>query len=61
MSLVGILLAIVVVGLILWVVETVVPMPVTIKRVLEAVVVLVLVVWLLQAFGLLSGNLLRVR
>jgi hypothetical protein len=61
MSLIGIIIAIAVVGLILWLVETVVPMPVAIKRVLEAVVVLVLIIWLLQAFGLLSGNMMRVR
>ena len=55
MSLIGIVLAVIVVGVLLWLVETYVPMPVVIKRILEAIVVIVLVVWLLQVFGILGA------
>lgn len=60
MTLVGIILVIAVVGLLLWLVETYVPMPHPIKRILEGVVVLVLVLWLLQIFGLISATSIRV-
>jgi hypothetical protein len=60
MSLIGLILVIAIVGLLLWLVETYVPMPVAIKRVLEAVVVLVLILWLLQVFGLLAAADIRV-
>jgi hypothetical protein len=54
MSLITLIVVIVVVGLILWLVETYVPMPLIIKRILEAIVVLVLILWILQGFGLLG-------
>lgn len=60
MSLIGIIVVILVVGVVLWFVETYVPMPVAIKRILEAVVVLVLILWLLQVFGLLGAADIRV-
>lgn len=55
MSLLTILLAIVLVGLLLWAVNSFVPMDPSIKRILNIVVVLALVVWLLKAFGLLKA------
>ena len=54
MSLIMLIIVIAVVGLLLWLVETYVPMPLIIKRILEAVVVLVLILWILQGFGLLG-------
>jgi hypothetical protein len=60
MSLVSLIVAIAVVGLLLWLIETLIPMPLTVKRVLEAVVVLVLIIWLLQVFGLLGAGAVRV-
>jgi hypothetical protein len=55
MSLVGVVLTLVVVGVLLWLLNTYVPMDSKIKSILNAVVVIVVVVWLLQAFGLLSS------
>ena len=55
MPLIQILIVILVVGVLLWLVDSYVPMAAPIKRILEAVVVIVLVLWLLQIFGLLSG------
>ena len=42
------------IGLILWLVTTYIPMDPTIKRIIVAVVVICVVLWLLQVFGVLS-------
>jgi uncharacterized protein YhhL (DUF1145 family) len=57
MSIIGLLILLVVVGVCLYLVNTYVPMAQPIKVILNVIVVLILVVWLLNAFGLLSGNL----
>jgi len=54
MSLLTIIIVLLVVGVLLWLVNTYLPMDAKIKNILNAVVVIVLVVWLLKAFGLLS-------
>jgi hypothetical protein len=54
MPLLQIMLVIIVVGVILWLVEAFLPMPANIKRLLEIVVIIVLVIWLLQISGLLG-------
>jgi hypothetical protein len=60
MSLITIVVVLIVVGVILWLINTYIPMQGTIKSILNAVVVIVLVIWLLQTFGVL-GELGRVR
>ncbi len=60
MPILTIIIVIVLVGLALWFVDTYIPMNATIKRILQAVVVLVLIIWLLQVFGVL-GSLNNVR
>ncbi len=55
MSLVSILLALIVVGVLLWLVNNYIPMDAKIKNILNIVVVIVLVLWLLRAFGLLDS------
>ena len=55
MSLIGIVIAIIVVGVLLWLVEAYIPMDATIKRILEAIVIIVLVLWLLEVFGILGA------
>lgn len=60
MSLITIVVVLVVVGLLLWLINNYVPMQGTIKSILNAVVVIVVVIWLLQAFGLL-GSLGNIR
>lgn len=55
MSLLTIVVALIVVGLLLWLVNTYIPMEANIKRILTGVVVVVVVLWLLQGFGLLDG------
>jgi hypothetical protein len=56
MSIIGLILVIVLVGVLLWAVESFIPMAAPIKRLLQVVVVIVLILWLLQAFGLLGGH-----
>jgi len=54
MPLITILLVLVVVGVLLWLANTYLPMDRKIKNILNAVVVIVLVIWLLDAFRLLD-------
>jgi Fe2+ transport system protein B len=44
----------IVVGVLLWLINTYIPMQPTIKRILNAIVVICVVLWLLSAFGILS-------
>jgi predicted membrane protein len=62
MSLLSLIIAIIVVGVLLWAVNNFIPMDGKIKSILNAIVVIVLILWLLQAFGILGsvGN-IRVR
>ena len=54
MSLISIVITLVVVGLVLWLINTYIPMQGTIKSILNAVVVICVVVWLLYAFGVIN-------
>lgn len=56
MSLVGLLILLVVIGVALFLVNTYVPMAAPIKTIVNVVVVLILVIWLLSFFGLLDGG-----
>lgn len=60
MSLIGLIITLVVVGVLLWLVNTYVPMDPKIRKIINIVVVIVVVIWLLQAFGVL-GSLRDVR
>jgi hypothetical protein len=53
MSLIQIFMALIVVGILLWLVNHFMPMAGSIKSILNAVVVIVVVVWLLNVFGLM--------
>lgn len=55
MSLISIVVALVVVGVILWLVNAYVPMDAKIKTILNIVVVIIVIIWLLQVFGLLGS------
>jgi hypothetical protein len=55
MSLLGLILTLVVVGVILWAVNAYIPMDHKIKNILNVVVVIAVVLWLLSAFGVLGG------
>jgi predicted membrane protein len=60
MSLLSLVVAIVLVGVVLWAINNFIPMDGKVRSILNAVVVIVLVIWLLQAFGVL-GSLSSVR
>jgi hypothetical protein len=51
MPLVQIVIALIVVGVLLWLVNTFIPMAGSIKSILNAIVVICVVLWLLNAFG----------
>ncbi len=55
MDIVNIIVVLVAVGVILWLVNTYIPMDGKIKSILNAVVVIVVVIWVLQAFGILGS------
>jgi len=55
MPLLNVVLTLVVVGVVLWLINTYIPMQGTIKSLLNAVVVIAVVIWLLQVFGLLGS------
>lgn len=60
MSLLTIVITIVVVGLLLWAINSFIPMEGRVKNILNGVVIVCLILWLLQAFGVL-GSLGNVR
>ena len=60
MPLLNIIIVLIVVGLLLWLVNNYIPMDGKIKSILNGVVVILVVLWLLQAFGVL-GSLNSVR
>jgi len=53
MPLIQICLVLIVVGVLLWLVNSFIPMAGSIKSILNAVVIIVVVVWLLNIFGLM--------
>jgi hypothetical protein len=54
MSLISLVITLIVVGVLLWLVNTYIPMDGKIKKIINIVVVIVVVVWLLYAFGILG-------
>ena len=53
MPLIALVVTLVVVGLILWLINNYIPMDRTIKKILNVVVVIVVILWLLSIFGLM--------
>jgi hypothetical protein len=54
MPLVSLVIVLIVVGVLLWLVNTYIPMDPKIKSILNGVVVICVVLWLLQVFGVLG-------
>ena len=54
MTLVGIVLVLIIVGLVLWLINTYIPMAGAIKSLLNIVVFVVVLIWILQVFGLIG-------
>ena len=55
MSLITVIIAVIVVGALLWLVNTYIPMAAPVKTILNVIVVVVLCVWLLQTFGIIDS------
>ena len=55
MSLISVLLVLIIVGVLLWLVNTYIPMDGAIKKIFNIVVVIVVIIWLLKVFGLFNG------
>ena len=51
MPVLTILIVLIVAGVLLWLVNTYIPMQRTLKNILNAVVVIIVVIWLLKVFG----------
>lgn len=60
MSLITLVIVLVVVGVVLWLINSYIPMQATIKKILNVVVIIAVVLWLLSAFGVI-GSLSTVR
>lgn len=55
MPLINLVLTLMVVGILLWLINTYVPMAGSIRTILNVVVMVVVCIWVLQAFGLWSN------
>jgi hypothetical protein len=55
MPLLSVVIVLVVVGVVLWLINTYIPMDGKIKSILNVVVVIAVVIWLLQVFGVLGS------
>ena len=56
MPLISLVITLIVVGVLLWLVNTYIPMDGKIKKILNVVVVICVIVWLLYAFGVLNHS-----
>jgi len=54
MSLITLIIVLALVGLALWAINNYIPMQPTIKRIMNVVVIIVVVLWLLSVFGILG-------
>ena len=62
MSVISLVITLVIVGVLLWLVNTYIPMDGKIKKILNVVVVILVILWLLSAFGVIgSMSHMRVR
>jgi hypothetical protein len=56
MSLISLAVTLIVIGVLLWLVNTYIPMEGKVRKILNVVVVICVVVWLLFAFGVLDHS-----
>jgi len=60
MPLIQLVIILVAVGVVLWVINSYIPMQSTIKKILNVVVIVAVIIWLLSVFGLI-GDLSAIR
>jgi uncharacterized protein with PQ loop repeat len=56
MPIINVVLTLVVVGVLLWLINTYIPMQAAIKSILNVIVVVAVVVWLLYGYGVISHS-----
>lgn len=56
MTLVSLIVFLVVVGVVLWAINNLIPMDAKIRQLINVIVVLAVCLWLLEAFGILHGG-----
>jgi Flp pilus assembly protein TadB len=54
MPLIQLIIVLVIVGVVLWVINSYIPMQSTIKKILNVVVIIVVIIWLLSVFGVID-------
>ena len=54
MSIITVLLVLIIVGVVMWLINSFIPMAGPIKTLLNVVVLIILILWLLQVFGIFS-------
>jgi formate hydrogenlyase subunit 4 len=54
MSLISLLFSLIIVGVVMWLINTYIPMDGKIKKILSAVVAIIVTLWLLGAFGIIG-------
>jgi hypothetical protein len=60
MSIITVVIVLIVVGVLLWLINTYIPMASVIKTIINIVVVIVVILWLLQVFGVYESLNMRV-
>lgn len=60
MPLINLVIVLVVVGVLLWVINSYIPMQANIKKILNVVVIIAVIIWLLSVFGVI-GNISAIR
>jgi hypothetical protein len=56
MPLINVVLTLIVIGVLLWLINTYIPMQSTIKSIINIVVVIAVVLWLLYGFGIITHS-----
>jgi hypothetical protein len=60
MPLIQLVIVLVVVGVVLWLINSYIPMQSTLKKILNVVVIIGVIIWLLSVFGVI-GNISAIR
>lgn len=55
MNILAVIAVLVIVGVLLWAMDSIIPMNPQIRKIIQVVVIIVVILWLLQVFGILSG------
>jgi len=61
MSLISLVLTLIVIGVLLWLINTYIPMDAKIKKIINVVVVVAVIIWILGMFLGTWGSLLNIR